>query len=263
MRVAQTFPQAFPPYRLRAITGEIELAIAQAAASGRPRAGRVTAVLAMALEEIGGAPATADLVRSLASGSRTWLLQQLAAAFRKADDWFEGRCRTCDAAYDIGVDIAALPVKRPEGSFPEIAVQTSAGRRRFESPNGFHEEAVAVAETAGDARARLIALAGLDGPEDWTDEDLARIEAALEAGAPEASEEAACACPACGEATTARIDPLAFAFPRESDLTVEIHRMASAYHWREADILALPSARRRRYLELIELERRGPRGRPQ
>lgn len=260
MRAAQTFPQAFPPYRLRAITGEIELAIAQATASGRPRARRVTQVLATAFEEVGGAAVNADLARSLASGTRTWLLQQLASAFRKADDWFEGRCRSCDAAYDMGVDIAALPVKAPEGSFPEVAVKTSAGRRRFESPNGFHEEAVAGGGN-GDPRGRLVALACLDGPADWTARDLARIEAALEAGAPEAAEEAACACPACGEATTARIDPLAFAFPRENDLVGEIHRMASAYHWREADILALPSPRRRRYLDLIDLERRSPRGR--
>ena len=261
MRAAQTFPQAFPPYRLRAITGEIELAIAQAAASARPRARRVTRVLSLALEEVGGIQVDADLVRALSSGTRTWLLQQLAAAFRKADDWFEGRCRACDGAYDIGVDIAALPVKPPEGAFPEVAVETSAGPRRFESPNGFHEEAVA--EDGGDARARLIALACLDEAADWTEDDLARIEAALEAGAPEASEESTCACPACGETTTARIDPLVFAFPRESDLTAEIHRMAGAYHWREADILALPAPRRRRYLDLIDQERRGHRGRPQ
>jgi hypothetical protein len=31
----------------------------------------------------------------------------------------------------------------------------------------------------------------------------------------------------------------------------EVHRMASAYGWREADILAMSAFRRQRYLELI------------
>jgi hypothetical protein len=37
----------------------------------------------------------------------------------------------------------------------------------------------------------------------------------------------------------------------------EVHRLAFHYHWREADILALPGEKRRRYLNLVDEELAG------
>jgi hypothetical protein len=39
---------------------------------------------------------------------------------------------------------------------------------------------------------------------------------------------------------------------RRGGLLLEIDQLARAYHWSEADILAIPAARRRRYLALID-----------
>ena len=62
-------------------------------------------------------------------------------------------------------------------------------------------------------------------------------------------------CPACGETVMAHAD-LALFVAHDLDLTVqglvaEIHALASAYGWTEAEVLAVPSARRRAYGALI------------
>ena len=42
---------------------------------------------------------------------------------------------------------------------------------------------------------------------------------------------------------------------RPDSLLTDTHRIASAYGWSEAEILALPRTRRRRYADLIAQER--------
>jgi hypothetical protein len=59
-------------------------------------------------------------------------------------------------------------------------------------------------------------------------------------------------CPACGAATSVPLDLeallLAHLHARQRRTLVDIHRLASAYHWSEAAILDLPAWRRRHYL---------------
>jgi hypothetical protein len=62
-------------------------------------------------------------------------------------------------------------------------------------------------------------------------------------------------CPACDHAWAQRLDPGAYVW-REIEaharrLVGEVHALASAYGWSEAEILALPPARRRTYLEAV------------
>ncbi len=67
-----------------------------------------------------------------------------------------------------------------------------------------------------------------------------------------------CPCPACGAGNEISIDLEAVALARlerrRSCLLHEIHALASRYGWTEAEILALPPARRAHYLALIEGE---------
>ena len=69
-------------------------------------------------------------------------------------------------------------------------------------------------------------------------------------------------CPACGAGIAATLD--AYGYLRDEllagieGLLIEVHVLASRYHWSETDILSLPLARRRAYLELIADE--GARG---
>lgn len=84
---------------------------------------------------------------------------------------------------------------------------------------------------------------------------LAAVQARMAAADPQADLQFALTCPACAEEWSAFFDIVTF-FWRELDdwarrTLREVHLLASAYGWREADILALSAWRRRTYLELV------------
>jgi hypothetical protein len=62
-------------------------------------------------------------------------------------------------------------------------------------------------------------------------------------------------CPNCGVEWEAPFDVAGFFWQElrawAARLLRDVHELASAYHWNETEILSLPSARRRAYLELI------------
>ncbi|WP_321949235.1 hypothetical protein [Paraburkholderia sp. J10-1] len=77
----------------------------------------------------------------------------------------------------------------------------------------------------------------------------------LEAADPQASLRVALSCPACGHQWTMAFDIVSFLWHELSAwalrLLGEVHALAQAYGWSEADILALSAARRRRYLGML------------
>ena len=83
----------------------------------------------------------------------------------------------------------------------------------------------------------------------------ARIERAMAAMGPEVSRPLAGRCPACGAAVEAPLHVARLVIgelTRESaNLHEEVHLIARAYHWREAEILKLPRRRRQAYAERI------------
>jgi hypothetical protein len=62
-------------------------------------------------------------------------------------------------------------------------------------------------------------------------------------------------CPACATRGQVLFDAADLLFRElglgRGDLYGEVHRLALAYHWSEAEILALSWAKRRRYLDLL------------
>ena len=79
----------------------------------------------------------------------------------------------------------------------------------------------------------------------------------MAAADPQADVELALSCPACGHDWRSVFDIAAFLWEelgRWAERTLrEIHQLAAAYGWREADILALSPARRGIYLDMIEV----------
>jgi hypothetical protein len=83
---------------------------------------------------------------------------------------------------------------------------------------------------------------------------LARLSAAWEAADPAGAIALGVDCVGCGRQITAAVDPASFV-ARDFDrlagrLMAEVDTIARAYGWTEAEILALPADRRRRYLAL-------------
>jgi len=264
-RAPVTHRLAFPEARFQPLSGAVELAVAEAAAAPATRPERVTGVLAAIYDEITGEQTTPALIRRLSAGTREWLLQRAALRFRSDLEWFEAPCQACGAAYDLAMSVAAAPRKPPGPNFPVTTVETSLGPRPFEAPCGVQEEAAARRPGDDDPRRLFAALCGLadDAGTEATlfnEDDLVRIDAALEELSPDVASSAAARCPSCGSETAARMEPLRFIFPRPMDVLAEAHLLASAYHWTEDRILALSPARRRDYAQLIRHDRTGRRG---
>jgi hypothetical protein len=122
----------------------------------------------------------------------------------------------------------------------------------------------ALIAVSGDSRREALLLqciieAQRDGaplpPADLPAELLARCGNALAEADPQADIQLALTCVECGEHWNAPFDPAGFLW-REIEswaerMLREVHMLASAYGWSEADILALSAARRRRYLEMV------------
>ena len=83
-----------------------------------------------------------------------------------------------------------------------------------------------------------------------------RVETAMEAMAPSLASELQGVCPECGAVVSAFFDPLQYVLRELRDLASgvydEVLAIAQVTHWSEADILALPAARRARYGELAQ-----------
>jgi hypothetical protein len=72
---------------------------------------------------------------------------------------------------------------------------------------------------------------------------------------PQSDMQIALTCPACSQQWSAPFDIVSYLWIEINAWAVrllhDIHRLATAYGWREADILALSPMRRQFYLELI------------
>jgi hypothetical protein len=134
---------------------------------------------------------------------------------------------------------------------------------RFRLPDSRDMAAAAACASVDDARRLLAARcvaeaadAGGAAVDELPDEALDALAARMEEVAPGTDVSLALACPACGTAWEAPLDVPGFVWTevgaRARRLLREVAALARAYHWSEAEILALPAPRRRAYLELAE-----------
>jgi hypothetical protein len=81
-----------------------------------------------------------------------------------------------------------------------------------------------------------------------------KVEAAMEAMAPSLCSALEGTCPACGATVETSFDPLSYTLRELRDRAAFVYEdvgaIAHHFHWSEAEILALPAARRSRYAEL-------------
>jgi len=166
-------------------------------------------------------------------------------------------CRHCGERLAFMLDVAELL----HGAAPEDAGDTTpptaeAAGRRLRAPS-LRDLAAIVdlsPEAAADALLARCTLAGRAAPMDWAAR--AQVDAALEALDPQADLAFTLNCVACGQQDTAQLDTAALLWDeitaRAGALMNEVHSLAGAYGWSEAQILALPAVRRAHYLALVE-----------
>ncbi|MGP0628525.1 hypothetical protein ACTRW9_02335 [Nitrospina sp. 32_T5] len=248
-------------FRFREVTGALELVLEEAIQEEQSVPGRVTRALTLALASVGGCDADESSVRELSVADRQYLMRHLACHLQVEREWHSALCPSCKAVFDVRLSPSELPIKPPGEGYPFVTVPTRYGRLRFRVPTGADQECIAGLEDEARAVPVLLQRLLVDGqnnPSDleFSEEDVAAIESAIESVAPELVVWVPTKCPECKTETRVEIDPYACLQSGRHGLLREVHRLASAYHWSERDIMEMPRDRRRRYLALVE-EARG------
>lgn len=171
-------------------------------------------------------------------------------------------CPDCGETASIEVDLRRLlDATPPDGS---TTVRVGDYEIRCRPPSALDLAAAADSRDDASARRSLIGAAVVEarlhgrvvGATSLPGEVVAAVGEALSEADPLAEITLAVTCDACGGAWHTRLDPVGFVWEElrawGRRLLAEIHVLASAYGWTEAEILALPHARRRAYRELVQ-----------
>jgi hypothetical protein len=240
-------------WAFRPLSGALELALAEVGEAARNTPQAVTRALALALDRLAGEAATPQRVAALCVGDRQFLMRQLERHLGGEGGWFQAECGQCGANFDFRLDYADLPVQEAGAGYPQAQVDLDGRQWRFRLPTGADQEILAQLPEAEARHWLLRRLAA--APETMPEAGpllLAAAEAALEAVAPGIVVKVATTCPECGGGNQVELDPYRVLSRRSDSLLQEVHQIAMHYHWREADILDLPRARRQRYLQMID-----------
>lgn len=218
--------------------------------------------------------ARADLA-ALSIGQRdAWLFELRKLTFGPRLDGFTV-CGECNERLVFTLDLAPLGRRSSATSADEEFEFETGGRAfRFRLPNSRDLAAVAVCEDVAVARRLLAERCALQTSRNGvertsvrspaeqtevrftlTEEAVAQFAGRLGECAPDAETPLDFTCPSCGHQWRAFFDIAAFFWAeiaaQARRLLREVHLLAGAYGWREADILAMSARRRQAYLEMI------------
>lgn len=169
-----------------------------------------------------------------------------------------GTCPACTALLELPLTLSGLiaPGRPPATRFQHAGID-------LEFRTLTSADLLDLPDTPEDARATLLARAVLTARRrehavpvaELPGEVVAALEEALELADPQATLEFALSCPACQHQWLTLLD-IGQVLWREVEhwakrTLLDVHRLASAYHWSQADILNLSAGRRQLYLQLL------------
>jgi len=244
-------------WTFRPVSGELELGLAEIGEQASSMPDAVTRALSTALARLAGGPPTPQRVDALCVADRQFLMHELERHLGTEARWLQARCDACGTLFDLRVDYADLPVKEAGPGFPMARVESGGCSVDLRLPTGLDQQALAHMTEEEAAPWLLRQLAGLPAQADLPldEQGLRDAEEALDAVAPAVVQQLQSRCPDCAHDQVVDLDPYMVLRRGSRGLLDEIHRIAWHYHWSEAEILALPRTRRRRYLDLIDRSR--------
>lgn len=212
--------------------------------------GRTLPERALELLEVGGHPGPPEL---LSVGERDALLVELRELTFGPSLAAVIACPSC--AELLEVELAAEDLREEGGDAAGEPRDLELGGRRvrFRLPTAGDLVAVASAADVEEGCALLLERCLLEGEPGRGVEDA--VSARMAEADPGAWIELGLACPGCALEWSAPFDIVSFLWA-ELDacarrLVHDVHALASAYGWRESDVLALSAARREAYLGLV------------
>jgi len=180
-------------------------------------------------------------------------------------------CPQCSQRLELMFEVAEIRATVDDDQPETLAVEAAGYEAQFRLPNGEDLAAIAVQpndESGGTEARRAILLSRCllrlrrDGDEEPIDATpdlptalVAAIAGKMEEADPQANVQLDLSCADCGHRWLAAFDIVSYLWSEIDDWARrtlgEVHLLASAYGWREADILALSAQRRQMYLEMI------------
>ena len=175
-------------------------------------------------------------------------------------------CPACNQRLEMSFNVS--DIRAPSGVEPArtLSLEQAGYRVEFRLPNSLDLLAVAVCASPEEMRGRLFEqcvlnvehcgraapiAAASEIPAEVIDTAIERIAQAD----PQADVQVDMTCPCCGHEWGAAFDIVSYLWTelhaRAVSLLREVHLLASAYGWRESDILVMSSRRRRCYLEML------------
>ena len=233
--------------RIRPLTGDDELAFDEAMGEGAAAVQAATLLIGRcALVE--DRPIGPDAARSLALGDREVLLRAIYMANFGADFAARVECGAgCAEGIEFDVDVAGLTEPAPEAG-PTHSLVVAGETVACRVPTGADlERALGLGSGAAEALAAACTGGRSVDPE-LLSRELSRLD-------PNAECALGLACPSCGAPVDAVLDGLELirtALAESGGFMMQVDRLARAYGWTEAEILALPRSRRLRYCALAE-----------
>jgi hypothetical protein len=217
---------------------------------------RALALLALACPEL-----TSERLQGLTIGQRNTRL--LALREKTLGPTLNGfaECAQCGTPLEFSVEVA--DIRRPEPDAQVHSLEVDGLEIQFRLLNSLDLKAIVGLTGVSEARLRLIercVLEATQGGQPLTAAELpepvlSALVDALTEHDPQAEMRFQLACAACGHRWSALFDVVSFFWTelgaRAERLLVEVHALARAYGWREADILAMGETRRHSYLELV------------
>jgi hypothetical protein len=199
----------------------------------------------------------------LSVGQRDALLIELRAQVFGSHVVSIADCPACSERLELAFDLRDISMPPPGDPTEAFELACEGYTLLARPPSAGDLEALDPVGGLDERRAALLrrcVLGARSGEQAIATEDLpapvvAQLAAHLAAADPQADVQLALDCPACGHAWSALFDIVSF-FWRELDAWArrtlrDVHTLAWAYGWREAEILGLSVERRAFYLELV------------
>lgn len=240
---------------VRELTGHDELSVTE---TGTVEAIQLLDRLLVDGHETALIPGQAD---EIATADRDWLLAHIYRLTYGTKIESTISCTACSSFIDLNFNLddllAFIQSKTPDMSVKQVdkGIFELHDGSRFRLPRG-KDECTIMGLSPDMAEKRLLERCLIHtSPNGDTEEQLQTVMGQV---APVIETEMAAECPDCGKQQMIYFDIQSFllsALIRErKQITMEIHRLAMAYHWNHNDILSLPRSLRRMYLSFVIAE---------